>query len=805
MHCLALLVSWSACPLVTLSSASAESLSADDEQTLHSAGLPSDGPSLLAFFRARACTETSRDHLRGLLHRLASASKAERDQAMAELLGLGPLALPALRQTANDMDHPEAAARASRCLPWLEGPDGYKLLAAAARALAVRKPEGAAAALLAYLPFADDADVIAAVNTALAAVAAPGGKPDPALVRGLTDPASVCRAAAGIALCRAVPPDQVPEVRQLLKDPAPSVRLRAALALAEAHDAEAIPVLIELLAESPAAKRQPIEEFLTQLAGEWAPVLHFSTEDDISRRIRRDAWAAWWRHTDGAALLAKLAKHTLTAAKREAIGKLIARMGNEEFSTRENASQELFALGRIALPQLREAIKHPDPEIARRAKQLIERIEREPAQLLPLAAVHLLAVRKPAGAAAALLAYLPHAEDEARAEEVRQSLTALARHDGKPDPVLLAALSDAHPLRRAMAAHALVHGGGTEGRAAARKLLRDDTPLVRLRVALALAVAQEREAVPVLIDLFTALPDEQVGEVETALYQLAGETAPDASPGTGKAERQKCRDAWAAWWKVNAKRIDLAQLTARPWLGYTLICDTGRNRVYEIDRHGKQRWTIDNVVQPFDAVVVPGNRVLIAEFNARRITERDFKGKILWQKQLPGNPSNVQRLPNGNTFVAMNAGPVMEFDRTGKELYRINDLPGNTLAGYRSHTGVLVCTTWNGQCLLLDTSGKQLKMFASGHDQSSLGGIDLLPNGRILIARWGQGKVAEYDREGKLLLELNAPQAQTASALPNGHILVASQNTRRVYEMDRAGKIVWEHKNPGNPFRARRR
>lgn len=775
----------------------------EDAQTLHSAGLSPDGPALLAFFRARARTEIDRDHLQRLLRQFAADAKQERGQAMAELLGLGPLALPLLRRTAHDLDHPEAAERATRCLPWLEGPSSQKLLAAAARALGRCKSEGAAAALLAYLPFAEDADVIAAVNAALAAVALTGGQPDPALVRGLSDPVAVRRAAAGIALCSAASPDRIPAIRRLLKDPAPTVRLRTALALAAANDAEAIPVLIDLLTDLNAAERKPIEDLLTRLAGEWAPALNFSVEDAVSRRIRRDAWSSWWRHTDGPALLATLAKHTLTAKNRQTITDLIAQMGDEEFTTREKASRDLFAFGRIALPQIRESRKNPDAEIARRSRRLVERIETQSA-MLPLAALRLLALRKPAGSVAALLAYVPHAEDESRMEEVRKALTVLASREEKLDPTLVRALADAQPATRAVAAQVLIASGGTPGREAARKLLSDSAPVVRLRVGMALALARQREAIPTLIDLLAVLPAEQVGEVESILYQLAGDKAPEVSAGTTSAERKKNRDAWASWWKGNSRRVDLAQLTEQPWFGYTLICDVGRNRVFEVDRHGKERWAIENVNQPFDAVVVSGNRVLIAEFNNGRVTERDFQGKILWQKQLPGNPANVQRLPNGNTFIAMNAGPIMEVDRSGKEVYTIPNLPGNTLAARRTRQGTIIATTFNGQCLLLDTTGKQLSNFATNHNASNIGGIDLMANGHILLTWMQRNRVMEFDREGKKLLDLNVRGVRTASALPNGHILAASQRGWGVFEMDRAGKVVWEHRGV-NAFRARRR
>ena len=146
--------------------ASGQTSSDEDEQTLHSAGLSADGPALLAFFHARARTDIDHEHLVVLMRQFAAGSREERGSATVELLGLGPLALPAMRQAVNDLDHSAAGKRAADCLPWLEGASSHKLLAAAARMLAQRQLDGAAAALLAYLPFADDPDVIAAVNGA---------------------------------------------------------------------------------------------------------------------------------------------------------------------------------------------------------------------------------------------------------------------------------------------------------------------------------------------------------------------------------------------------------------------------------------------------------------------------------------------------------------------------------------------------------------------------------------------------------------------------------------------------------------
>ena len=88
---------------------------------------------------------------------------------------------------------------------------------------------------------------------------------------------------------------------------------------------------------------------------------------------------------------------------------------------REAPIKNCFNLGRITLPQLPQASKSKDLEVAQPRVPLIERIEREPTRHLPAAAVRMLALRKPEGASAALLAYLPLAEEENLTDEVKKS------------------------------------------------------------------------------------------------------------------------------------------------------------------------------------------------------------------------------------------------------------------------------------------------------------------------------------------------------------------------------------------------
>src|SRR5262249_21265367 len=142
-----------------------------------------------------------------------------------------------------------------------------------------------------------------------------------------------------------------------------------------------------------------------------------------------------------------------------------------------------------------------DTDAAAGARKCLQALDGSAGQGLSAAAVRLLAQAKPAGAAAALLDFLPQAEDDGVADEVGRSLQAVALRDGKLDPAVPAALKAPVPARRALAAEVMSRAGGAAGREAVRGLLKDDKPTVRLRAALALAEARDADAVTVLIDL----------------------------------------------------------------------------------------------------------------------------------------------------------------------------------------------------------------------------------------------------------------------------------------------------------------
>jgi hypothetical protein len=186
--------------LVLLLSDYREPGAAEDVRTLRQAGLGLDGPALLAYLRRQVPDPAKVARARALVRQLGDRSFARREEAGRDLVALGAVAIPYLEAALQDPDL-EVARRARDCLGLLRPQTGAGPLAAAIREVARARVEGGVEALLRLLPSADGATA-GEVKAALVALAERGGRPDPALVRALSDREPAVRAAAAAVLGR---------------------------------------------------------------------------------------------------------------------------------------------------------------------------------------------------------------------------------------------------------------------------------------------------------------------------------------------------------------------------------------------------------------------------------------------------------------------------------------------------------------------------------------------------------------------------------------------------------------------------
>jgi HEAT repeat protein len=293
-----------ACALSPLPLRAADAETAEEEQILKKAGVASDGPGLLAFFRQRTVSKAEEERIAGLIGKLGSKNFKVRNKATKDLLAAGVPALPALRRALQASDA-EVQSRAKRCLETIEKGSPPELPLAAACLLKVRKPDKACPVLLGYLPFADNDEVEEEVLNTLAALAFKGGKADPVLAPALQDKVPVRRAAAGLALGRSTAEAQRKAVRPLLRDADPKVRFYAAQGLLFGKDKSAIPALVALLGEGPLPLAQRAEDLLTQVTDATVSKVELAA-DKAARKKVHDAWSGWWKANETKLDLARL-------------------------------------------------------------------------------------------------------------------------------------------------------------------------------------------------------------------------------------------------------------------------------------------------------------------------------------------------------------------------------------------------------------------------------------------------------------------------------------------------------------------
>jgi hypothetical protein len=166
--------------------------------------------------------------------------------------------------------------------------------------------------------------------------------------------------------------------------------------------------------------------------------------------------------------------HTVTEADKARINGIIQKLSDDTFEVREAASDELSRSGVPAIALLRAAMnaKDADYEVARRCELALQVIEKVPTRSLASAAARLLAGHKDDGVTEVLLNYLPLGDDESVGEEIRNTLTALAVRDGKPDRNLEGALESKDALKRGAAAEAFARANDKASRERMKAFLK---------------------------------------------------------------------------------------------------------------------------------------------------------------------------------------------------------------------------------------------------------------------------------------------------------------------------------------------
>ncbi|MBM3994528.1 MAG: hypothetical protein FJ303_10310 [Planctomycetes bacterium] len=751
-----------------------------DEQTLRSSQIPVDGKGLLEFFEKQSPKDGDASRLETLIRKLDSDIYTTREPAKQELISRGALALPFLRTgLASPNMSLEGKKRAAICIEKIEEKRQGVPVTAAARVLAVRKEPRAAEVLFNFLPtIGPDGDAEEEVLACLGRLTITPDKVDPLLLNALKDPLAFRRMVAAYLIGRRAGPQHREQLRSLLNDP----------------DAR----VVQRVGEGLFGKRAP------------QALLEAQTGDE---KLLRETLKV---EIKDAALLDFFHKRTLSAEDQKRLRGLVRNLGSTFHLTREKATAKILSDGGIsALAFLKEAEFDSDVERSRRATVLREKLQMANNTAVPMAAARFLARAlpkkdtSPAEVIRTLLAYVPFAEDEQVEEEILTCMTLLSLREPAIEPELVKALSDPSPARRAAAAFVLGNVGAKEEIARVAALMDDINPIVRLRAAQGMLAARDMRSVPAFIKLVETVPPTYVSHVQDTLNRLGEQKGPtDTIIATSSDSRQQVAKAWTKWLADNKDKIDLTDLGDREsFLGLVTICEYDgqfgniQGQVSEHSRGGPKRWNFTGVMGAMDAHSLPNGRVLVAENNANKVTERDTKGAIKWEYITPNNPICCQRLPNGNTFIA-SYNMVMEIKPDRTQVYRITPGPQFYIfSAHKARNGHIVAITAQGLIIEMEVpSGKQIHTVQT----QTLGNwcsVELLPNGNYLVASMNPGTVREIDRKGTEVWSKQINGVFRATRMPNGNILAASMNTRQVVEIERpSGNIRWTINTTGRPW-----
>jgi HEAT repeat protein len=395
--------------------------------------------------------------------------------------------------------------------------------------------------------------------------------------------------------------------------------------------------------------------------------------------------------TDDENLLAYLRDRAKVATDPARLPDLIRQLGSPDFDQREEASNRLVALAEKAVPILRQNVNHEDAEIASRARGCLERIEKNGQMYLAPPVVRVLVRRRPAGTLETLLAYLPVAADPEVEADIYYGLDALAVHDGRLAPALVAALKDGQPARRAVAACIVGRAGTAEQKEAVRKLLADKDAAVRLRAAQGLLAGHDAAGVPALVRLLEEGTLELAWQAEELLHWLAADEAPGEVVGAGSAEQRRASLAgWEKWQKKSGNSIDweaLEQAPRRPGLfaveegipvpGKKTYDKDGldtRVRLHGCDGRVRHEFKTPKVMTVWRCCPDGGliTSSLLPGGDKERWIEQDASGRVLWQTTFPPpfpRWSDVKRLPSGEV-VAFSPSGILTLDTQGQQVRR---------------------------------------------------------------------------------------------------------------------------------------
>jgi hypothetical protein len=218
----------------------------------------------------------------------------------------------------------------------------------------------------------------------------------------------------------------------------------------------------------------------------------------------------------------------------------------------------------------------------------------------------------------------------------------------------------------------------------------------------------------------------------------------------------------------------------------------------------------------FSPAVLPGNGLAQHPFLYAGETERRRPiqtislvrdGRVGWTYSIPSKDKDgrtqeigdVWRLSNGNIIFSHETGTT-EITPDKKIVWSYDAPPGHEVHTIQPVDGERVFLAVNGlpaQALIINTITGKIEKSAviptipASRPHSQFRRVRLTAAGTILATHLEEGRVAEYDWQGRELWSYTAPSAWAATRLKNGDTLVSREHYG-VVEVNPQGRTVWQ-------------
>lgn len=774
---------------VSLQPLYSEELSTERE-LLKTAGFnPANTQTLIPLFKGRSSSIPSKANIEKLIAQLINGNPEEKLAAKKDLICMGDYVISTLKKASGEILDPASEKNLKDCIELLEGKGSENLISSALKVIASEGKTESSEVLFAYLPFAAEEVLRNECESTLKALFVTSTTSGTVFEKTLTDPNPYKRAVAAEILVRKGNPKQISIAKSLLNDTSSLVRTRLVLAFLEQKDRIAMPTALKLLASDSKDTSSLIETALTTLAGEWA-IQGPKNDDSISRSINQAAWAGWWKSINEQDLLAVLRDSIAPMAMIAEADKifnennieLIKKHINSK-SFKSNPALQAFLLNRAAFDINIAKLIEPDSNAIK--------LQLQSNQVTP-ALIRLITLVRPANAIEIILAYIPSCHDDNIQDLLSECLGLYLNDQNTIPPALIEASTSSVEEIRTFAGRVLAKSSNEIAQKVCTTLLADSSARVRFEVARESIKNQNKSAIPILIELMTKVPAEKAETIDQTLRAIAKDKSPD-SKNDSKADAA----AWNTWWQKEGTQIVLTPgAKTQEALKNFLVVESFNQekksgRVFLITPSGKTLWEIANLSNPTDALLLPNNKILITEQGANRITERDTKGNIAWEKSAT-NPFLSQRLSNGNIFIA-SRNKIVEVSRNGNEIFSFSYPNETILAACKTRTNEYALLSYNGVFLKLDSKGNEVsKSRIPFPTNFGINGGAISQNDRVLVSIPTLNKIMEFNFSGQATWESTITMPGIPTKLPNGNVVAPSLNGSKIVEIQMDGKIIYE-------------